>query len=117
MTYTKLDRATKEQYTLSEVERALKSKELMYSYAVSGDLDVIHLIVDADKALELSNPTEIQRKTMQLNWEQGLSLVETGRILGVTPQAVKFNIDLLRVKLKKVVDAWNKQESDKGEDF
>ena len=110
MTYTRLDRVTKDHYTLNEIERALKNRELMYSYAMLGDLDIIHSIVDADTALRLAKPTEIQSKTMDLVWVKGLSLVETGRLLGVTPQAVKFNLDLLRVKLKKVIDAWEVSE-------
>lgn len=114
MGYSKVDRVTKDSYTLSEIERALKNRELMYSYAESGDLDIIHLVVDADRALELANPTENQLLTMHHAWERGLSLVETGKELNVTPQAVKFNLDLLRVKLKKVLDSWELEERRKA---
>ncbi|WP_257787565.1 hypothetical protein [Bacillus safensis] len=34
---SKLDRATKDHYTLAEVERTLKNRELSYSYAEQGD--------------------------------------------------------------------------------
>lgn len=107
---SRLERATKEYYTLAEIEKALKNKELMYAYAEQGDLDVINLLIDADSALELAEPTDIQLQTVELVYRKGYSLVEAGRELGVTPQAVKFNLDLLRVKLKKVVDLWRKEE-------
>lgn len=103
---SKLDRATKDHYTLAEIERALKNRELSYSYAEQGDLDIIHVLLDAEKALELANPTEIQLMTVDLVWRQGFNLVETGKMLGVTPQAVKFNLGLLKVKLQKVLDEW-----------
>ncbi|MEH7117248.1 hypothetical protein V7128_07475 [Neobacillus vireti] len=103
---SRVSRAVQEHYTLSDIEKTLKNKELTYSYAEQGELDVIHLIIDAERALELANPTEIQLMTVDLVWRQGFSLVETGRMLGVTPQAVKFNLDLLKVKIQKVVDEW-----------
>lgn len=102
----KFERATKDNYTLPEIERALKNTELMYCYAEQGDLEILHLVIDAEKALQLAQPTKIQLNTVDLVYRQGYSLVETGRILGVTPQAVKFNLDLLRVKIKKIVDQW-----------
>src|SRR5579875_2838674 len=104
--FSKVSRLTKEHYTLAEIERALKSEPLMYAYAEAGDLDIIHLIIDANTALMLAQPTEIQLKTVELVWRQGYSLVDTARELGVTPQAVKFNLDLLKVKIKKVLDEW-----------
>lgn len=102
----KFERATKDNYTLSEIERALKNTELMYCYAEQGDIDVVNLIIDAEEALKLAQPTAIQLKTVELVYRKGYSLVETGRVLGVTPQAVKFNLDLLRVKVKKIIDQW-----------
>lgn len=108
MSYSKFNRASKENYSLAEIERALKHKPHMYAYAESGDLDSIHLIVDSEIALKKAKPTEIQLRTMDLVWRQGLTLAEAGRILNVTPQAVKFNLDLLKVKLKKVVDDWKR---------
>jgi hypothetical protein len=113
MSYSKLSRVTKEHYTLAEIERALKNEPMMYAYAEAGDLEVIHLIIDANRALELAQPTEIQLQTVELVWRRGYSLVETGKALGVTPQAVKFNLDLLKVKIKKVLDEWRLM--DKGE--
>lgn len=110
---SRVSRVTKEHYTLAEIERALKNEPLMYAYAESGDLDIIHLIVDSKRALILAQPTEVQLKTLDLVWRKGYSLVETGKILGVTPQAVKFNLDLLKVKLKKVLDDWKRL--DRGE--
>lgn len=106
LTKSKLEKATKEHYTLAEIEKALKNEPLLYAYAEAGDLDVIHLLIDADNALHLAEPTDIQLKTVELIYRKGYSLVEAGRHLGVTPQAVKFNLDLLKVKVKKVLDEW-----------
>lgn len=114
MSKSKLDKATQEHYTLTEIERALKNEPLMYAYAEQGDLDIVHLIIDSQTALKLANPTEIQLMTLRLVYQQGYSLVEAGRILGVTPQAVKFNLDLLRVKIKKVLDQWQHLEREEA---
>lgn len=115
MSKSKFEKSTKDNYTLAEIEKALKSRELMYSYAEMGDMDIIHLVIDADRALVLAEPTAIQLKTVDLVFNEGYSLVEAGKILNVTPQAVKFNLDLLRVKLQKVVDQWRVQ--DMGEEY
>ncbi|MGV2442247.1 hypothetical protein FO484_21320, partial [Bacillus atrophaeus ATCC 9372] len=63
-------------------------------------------------ALELAQHTEIQKMTVDLVWRQCYTLVETGKMLGVTPQAVKFNLGLLKVKIQKVMDGW--KVMDKG---
>lgn len=110
MSKSKLARATKDHYTLSEIERAFKNKEKLLSYAMSGDMDSVHLLVDAENALKQSNPTEIQERTLDLVYRQGLSLAEAGKQLGVSLQAVKFNLDLLRVKIKKVLDQWKQMD-------
>lgn len=99
-------KSTKEHYTLREIERAIRYKSLMYSYAEKGDLEVVHLIVDAETAVKQAEPTDVQLKTVELVWRQNYSLVEAGRMLDVTPQAVKFNLELFKVKLQKVVDRW-----------
>jgi DNA-directed RNA polymerase specialized sigma24 family protein len=106
MSKGKFEKATKENYTLAEIEKALKNEALMYAYAEAGDLDVVHLLIDAETALQMANPTDIQLKTVELVYRKGYSLVEAGKALEVTPQAVKFNLDLLRVKIKKVLDEW-----------
>jgi len=106
MSVSKLSRVTEEHYTLAEIEKALKNTDLMYSYAEAGELDVLHLMLDAELALKLAQPTDIQLKTVDLVWRKGYSLVESGKLLSVTPQAVKFNLNLLKVKLQKVLDEW-----------
>lgn len=104
------DSATKPSYTLLEIERAIKHRELLYTYATSGDMDSLNLIIDADIAVKRANPTAVQLKTIDLVWRKGYSLVESGKLLGVTPQAVKFNLDLFKVKLKRVLDIWKKAD-------
>lgn len=110
MAKSRLEKATQESYTLAEVEKALKSESLLYAYAEVGDTDSIHLLIDAERALMLAQPTEIQLLTVDLVYKQGKSLVEAGNYLGVTPQAVKFNLDLLKVKIKKVLDIWKNKD-------
>lgn len=112
MSKGKFAKATKDNYTLSEIEKALKNKDLMYAYAEAGDMEIIHMLIDADAVLKLAEPTDIQLKTVDLVYRQGYSLVEAGRKLEVTPQAVKFNLDLLRVKIKKALNQW--EQLDKG---
>lgn len=109
MSKGKLARAVSEQYTLKEVERTLRNRELLYTYAESGDLDAVDTLVDVERALALAEPTETQLLTATLYWGEGLTLKETGEILGVTPQAVRFNLNLLKVKIKKVLDKWEKR--------
>ncbi|WP_231120618.1 hypothetical protein [Bacillus safensis] len=75
-------------------------------------MDIIHIILDSDKALELAHPTDIQLKTVDLVWRKGYNLVEAGKMLGVTPQAVKFNLGLLKVKMQKVVDQWRQLDKE-----
>lgn len=110
----KVSRLTRGHYTLADIERALRHKAHMYAYAEAGELDIIHLFVDAERALELAKPTEVQLKTVELVWTKGYSLIEAGRLLGVTPQAVKFNLDLLKVKLKKVLDEWTRLDREES---
>jgi len=106
-------KATNSSYTLLEIEKAIKHREMLYIYAGHGDMDSINQAIDADIAVERAKPTEVQRKTVDLVWRQGYSLVEAGKTLKVTPQAVKFNLDLFKVKLKRVLDIWKK---DNGEE-
>lgn len=110
MSKGKLARATKEHYKLSEIERGLRNKGLLYTYAEKGDLEAVHVIIDAERALKLAEPTAIQSITVQLHWSEGRTLAETGELLGVTPQAVRFNLGLLKVKLQKVLDRWTLRE-------
>lgn len=110
MSKGKLARNTKEHYTLKDIERGYKHRELLYSYAERGDLDAVDLIADSETALKAANPTVLQVKTIELYWMRSYTLKETGDILGVSPQAVKFNIELLKVKITKVLDRWRARE-------
>ncbi|MGG4390520.1 hypothetical protein ABEU97_20520 [Priestia megaterium] len=116
MSFSKLSRVTKEHYTLAEIEKALKNEHLLYSYAEAGDLESIHLLIDAERALEQAQPTDIQLKTVDLVWKHGYSLVESGKLLSVTPQAVKFNLGLLKVKIQRVLDEWRLAEMGESTD-
>lgn len=106
----KLAKNTKEHYTLGEIERAIRYEGLMRSYAERGDMDSVILLVDAERAVSLAEPTAIQEQAIQMVWRENRSLVEVGRELGVTPQAVKFNLDLFKVKLKRVLDSWKRKD-------
>lgn len=106
------NRASKVRYTLGDIERTIRNKDLMYIYASHGDMDSVDRIIDAELAVNLAEPTDLQRTTLDLVWRQGNSLVKTGEILGVTPQAVKFNLELFKVKLKRVLNVWKHLEGE-----
>lgn len=108
----RISREYGESYTMKEIERAFRNKQMLYRYAERGDMDGIHLIADAERALEEAEPTDIQRTAVKLYWEWGLPFRECGELLGVTPQAVSFSLDLLRVKIQKVLDRWHKETLD-----
>lgn len=110
MLISDLSKRVTDSYTLLEVERALRSKELLYIYASTGDMDSINLSVDAEYVLSICGATELQVKTMELVWRQGYTLADAGREFGVSPQAIKFSLDLLKVKLKRVLDKWDVSE-------
>ncbi|MFG3611480.1 hypothetical protein [Rummeliibacillus stabekisii] len=98
--------ANREHYTLKEIENAIRNKESMYIFAEGGALDAIDRGIDAEHCLKQSNPTEVQAKCIELVWKKNMSLAQAGSILGVTPQAIQYNIDLLRKKMQKVLDKW-----------
>lgn len=108
MTKSRIDREMGDHYTLKDIERGIRNREQLYTFAEDGNLDTVHLIVDAEKALDLAKPTLKQLKTAYYYWGEGLTLKETGDRLDVTPQAVKFNLELLKVKIKSVLDRWEK---------
>lgn len=107
----KLARATKDQYTLAEIERGVRNKELLYTYAESGDLDAVHVIIDSERAINQAGLTELQQRTLDYVWKDNKTLAETGAILGVTPQGVKFNLGLAKVKIQKILDKWAYMEN------
>lgn len=110
MSKGKLAKATKEHYTLLEIERGLRNTRMLYTYAERGDMDAVNVIIDAERALGLALPTVIQMKTVDLYWRQGKTLAETGKVLGVSAQAVRFNLGLLKVKLQRILDTWIHRE-------
>lgn len=113
MSKGKLERATKNSYTLKEIERGLRFRELLYSYAERGDLDSIHLLIDADNALEQARPTAIQSEAVRLVWKEDYTLAEAGALLGISAQGVRFNLQLLEIKIQRVLDKWRAQ-ADRG---
>lgn len=103
-------RLTGDHYTLKDIERGIRNKQHLYVKGVSGDASAIDLIVDAERCIELAKPTEVQAQAVRLVWEMNYTLQDAGDLLGVTPQAVRFNIQLLSVKIKAVLDEWKHKE-------
>lgn len=97
-------------YTLQDIENGLRNADYFYSSAEGGNLDAIIRLADSEIALQQADPTEAQLKAVELVWKQELSLTEAGKILGITKQGVRFNLQLLSVKLKRVVDEWAERE-------
>lgn len=97
-------------YTLKDIERGIRHKEHLYRKAVKGDSSAIDLIADAEQCIKLSDPTYIQAQAVHLVWKQNYTLQDAGDILDVSPQAVRFNLQLLSVKMKEILDEWAHQE-------
>ena len=74
-------------------------------------MDALIHMMDSEYALQCAEPTEAQMLAVELVWRQERTLTEAGEILGITPQGVRFNLQLLSIKLKKVVDEWKGRES------
>jgi len=103
-------RTTKKHYTLKDIERGIRNKQHLYRKAIKGDSSAIDLIVDAEHCVDTAEPTDVQRQAVKLVWEQNYTLENAGDILGVTPQAVRFNLQLLAVKIKEILDRWKQRE-------
>lgn len=97
-------------YTLQEIEHGLRNEDYFYSSAHNGNEDAIVLLADSQMALHRAEPTKAQLNAMELVWKREHTLQEAGDKLGITPQGVRFNLQLLSVKLKKVVDEWAERE-------
>lgn len=93
-------------YTVRDIEQGLRHPDYWYAKAYDGDLTAIHHLADSQLALDKADPTLPQLKAVELVWKQGYTLQEAGDILGITPQAVRFNLQLLSIKLQKIVDHW-----------
>lgn len=110
MTKTNMEKEMGDHYTLKDIEKGIRGRNNLYEFAERGFLEGIDLIIDAERALDLAKPTQKQLETVYYYWGMGLTLKETGAILGVSPQAVKFNLELLKVKVKSVLDRWEQGE-------
>lgn len=106
----KVERELGRSYTLKDIERGIRSRHQLYTFAEQGNMDSVNMIVDAEKALELADPTLKQLQTIYYYWGRGMTLRETGEKLGVSAQAVKFNLELLKVKIKEITDKWDRGE-------
>ena len=97
-------------YTLKEIESGLRNSKYYYNSAGAGNVDALIHMMDSEYALQCAEPTEAQMLAVELVWRQERTLTEAGEILGITPQGVRFNLQLLSIKLKKVVDEWKEIE-------
>lgn len=97
-------------YTLKEIEMGLRNEGRFYARGEEGDISAIILLADSKLALEKAEPTEAQLQAVELVWRQGHTLHEAGEKLGVSREAVRFNLQLLSVKLSEVVSKWEERE-------
>lgn len=97
-------------YTLKEIEVGLRNEGQFYARGEEGDYDAIIRLADSKLALEKADPTEAQLQAVELVWRRGYTLTEAGEILGVSRQAVRFNLQLLSIKLSEVVTKWKDKE-------
>lgn len=97
-------------YTLSDIENGLRNPHYYYTSAQNGNLGAMDHLADARLALSLSNPTATQMECLELVWQQEYTLKEAGDILGVSTEAVFYNLQRLSTKLEKVVERWAERE-------
>lgn len=97
-------------YTLQDIENGLRNPRYFYESARNGNEDAIHQLVDSRLALEKADPTVAQMKALELVWEQEYTLKEAGEALGISKEGVRFNLQLLSVKLQQVVEEWAERE-------
>lgn len=97
-------------YTLKEIEVGLRNEGQFYARGEEGDYNAIIRLADSKLALEKADPTEAQLQAVDLVWKKGYSLTEAGKLLNISPQAVRFNLQLLSVKLNEVVTKWKEKE-------
>lgn len=97
-------------YTLRDIENGLRNPHYYYASAQQGNLNAMDHLADSRLALEKAEPTAHQLRAMRLVWQQEHTLQEAGELIGVSGEAVRFNLQLLSVKLKKVVDQWAERE-------
>lgn len=97
-------------YKLADIERGVRLKRFLRSRAMNGDNNAIHTIADAELCIHQANLTETQHRSIALVWEQQRILKDAGEIMGISPQGVRFNLQLATVKIKKILNDWQELE-------
>lgn len=94
-------------YSIHDVIRALKYKDSYYTKAgTTGNFDLIHIVIDAERVLEEANLTDRQRQVIELYWIKDWTLAEVGKALGISHQAVADSVEQSKNKLQKILDVW-----------
>lgn len=108
---SKLERASEESYTIKDIRRGLGAREQLRTYAMHGDLNSIHLIVDAEHCVAQTDATARQLECMQLVWVEGYTLGEAATLLGgISASGVRYNLQLLEIKIQRVLNRWRNRE-------
>jgi DNA-directed RNA polymerase specialized sigma24 family protein len=95
-------------YTLDAVEYLLKEYPALEVLQQRGDHTAHALVLDLDKIVEEAQFTELQEKCIDLVWKQGYKLREAGEQLGITPQGVRFHLERAKIKIKSILERWEK---------
>lgn len=94
------------EYSTKAVVELLKQKAQLELLKERGDVTAVNLLIDLERIMEESEPTEKQLRCAELCWTDGLKLKDAGEILGITPQGVYFNLKLLKNKIRFVTERW-----------
>ena len=94
-------------YHYNDVIRALKQKDSYYHKAgMTGNFDLIHIVVDAEKVIKQAELTDRQTKIFNLYHIQDLTLADVGARMGISHQAVADSLAQSKVKIQKILDSW-----------
>lgn len=103
-------------YTLKIVINSLKNyakiSELKY---YKGDICACDLLVDIDRIVELAALTVKQKIIVERLWKQGLKQCDLAKEMGISQPMIFKHVGYITVKLKRIVDTWNKEEDMDGD--
>ncbi|QVY62974.1 sigma factor-like helix-turn-helix DNA-binding protein [Cytobacillus gottheilii] len=72
----------------------------------AGDYDAVVILADLTTAIERAGLTDRQREALRLVYEEDLSQVDAGDMLGVSKQTVNRLINVALAKVARVFEKW-----------
>lgn len=103
------DREFNAAYALDDAEGVkllLADYQKFVSRKRCGDYAAVEVLIDIHKAIELAGLTDRQRQAIELVYFGELTQAEAGERMGITQQAVDFNLTLSAEKLADIYYYW-----------